>query len=190
MFNLKDAATEKPKSNYQQPGIHENETISAVNLGKASTGSTYLQFETASADGLKGKSPQMFLNGAGETPVDGKVTAWSITARNLKKYLSSTNNVSLEEATDMINGVATVEQLQAKVAALLVGKKFRAKYKGVQTSKGFTIAELCDSESMRVPAEESSLKYDATKDFVPYKGTLQVAQPTMTASAGSDDLPF
>jgi len=34
------------------------------------------------------------------------------------------------------------------------------------------------------------LKYDATKDFVPYKGTIQAATPTMAATAGSDDLPF
>lgn len=186
-FDLKDAAPEQPKSQWQKPGIYENISISKVNLGTASTGSQYLQFETVAEDGVVGKSPQMYLNNVknGDKP-----TAWSITARNLKSYISSTHNVSTEDAEAMIQGITSVESLQTKVAALLVGRKFRAKFNGVQTSKGATIAELSGSESMRTPLDETKLKYDSVKDFKAYQGTVQTSQPVMKATANVDDLPF
>ena len=188
MFDLKSAAEESKGSIYQKPGIYDNVTITKVNSGVASTGSKYLQFETVGEDGVVGKSPQMYLNN--EDKGNGKPTAWAITARNLKNYLVATHNCTPEEATEMISGVASVEALQAKVSALLVGRKFRAKFNGVQTSKGAIIAELSGSESMKVPATESKLRYDETKDFKPYQGTLQTSQPVMSATDNVSDLPF
>ncbi len=187
MFDLKDAAAQAPQKQYQTPGIFENVVITAVNQGEASTGSKYIQFETIGADGSIGKSPQMYLNNVAN---GDKPTAWSITARNLKNYLASTHNVSLDEAAEMIKGIGSVEDLKNKVSALLVGRKFRAKFMGVQTSKGFTIAELSGSESMQVPLAETKLKYDSVKDFKPYKGTLQTSQPTFAKTEVIDDLPF
>jgi len=189
-FDLKDAAPESKQSQYQRPGIYDNIKVTEVTLGAASTGSKYIQFATVGADGSVGKSPQMYLNGAGE-PATEKPTAWSITARNLKSYLSATHNVTLEEAAGMISGVASAEQLQTKVSALLVGKPFRGKFSGVQTSKGAIIAELSGSESMRVPSEETKLKYDAVRDTKLYKGTPQGGvDAIMQPAAGADDLPF
>lgn len=190
-FDLKDAAPESKQSQYQRPGIYDNIKVTEVTLGAASTGSKYIQFATIGADGSVGKSPQMYLNGAGEPVNPEKPTAWSITARNLKTYLASTHNVTLEEAAGMISGVASPEQLQTKVPALLVGKLFRGKFSGVQTSKGAIIAELSGSESMRVPSDETKLKYDAVRDTKLYKGTPQTGvEAVMQPTSGNDDLPF
>lgn len=189
-FNLSDAAEQKQGSsvNYQKPGIYDNVTVTKVNLGAASTGSKYLQFETVGANGEVGKSPQMYLN---TTAPEGKPTAWSITASNLRGYIMATHNVTREEADTMLQNVPNEEAVQTKVSALLVGRKFRAKFKGVQTSRGYTIAELAGSESMQVPKEATTLKYDETRDFVPYKGTTQTVTPVMeTSTTTSDDLPF
>lgn len=188
-FNLSDAGEQKVVNTiqYQRPGVYDNTVITKVNLGKASTGSQYLQFETLGANGEIGKSPQMYLNN--EAKSDGKPTAWSITARNLRNYIMNTHNVSVEDADQMIQNVETAEQLQVKVSALLVGRKFRAKFIAVQTSTGKTIAELGGSESMIVPKEESRLRYDEVKDFRPYKGQIQTTDATSTVEETSD-LPF
>lgn len=189
-FNLSDAAEQNVnKVQWQKPGIYEKEVISKVNLGTASTGSKYLQFETESASGEIGKSPQMNLKT--EKKEGSTVSAWQVTARNLKNYIMNTHNVTEAEADGMIEGIATEEALHAKVTALLVGKPFRAKYKGVETSKGFIIAELCGSESMKVSKEDSKLKYSVENDTVKYKGTIQAATPTFKVTVDVDsDLPF
>lgn len=189
-FNLKDANAAKTSTvQYQRPGIYDNITVTKVNLGAASTGSKYLQFETLGADGSVGKSPQMYLNNVVTNP--DKPTAWSITARNLKNYIKNTHNVSEEEADKLIDGVETEEQLAKKVSALLVGRPFRAKFSGVETSKGAIIAELSGSESMKTPIGESRLKYDSTRDTKKYQGTSQATTVAAVSSQTTDsDLPF
>lgn len=189
-FNLSDAAEQQQSTGnqYQKPGIYDNTVVSKVNLGSASTGSQYIQFETTNANGEIGKSPQMYLN---NTPKgDGKPTAWQITARNLRSYIMNTHNVTIEDADKMVSGVESAEQLATKLSTLLVGRKFRAKFMGVQTSRGKVIAELCGSESMQVAKESSRLTYNESSDFRPYKGTIQTQEATPKVETETSDLPF
>lgn len=192
-FNLKDAnavpVQTTPTFTYQKPGIYDNIKVTKVNLGSYGTGSKYLQLETVSPEGNIGKSPQMSLKselGEGKT-----ISGWMITARNLKNYIKNTHNISEEEADATIEGVKTEEELSKKVSALLVGKSFRAKFSGVETSKGYIIAELSGSESLKISSEDSKLKYSVEKDTKKYQGTMQTptSSPMTSANAG-DDLPF
>ena len=164
---------------YQKPGIFDNvviETVAAVTNGN---GKDYIQMTTVGETGAAGRSPQMYITEA----------AWPMTARNLTDLIIATNNVTEDEAKAMIK-VETKEQLAAKLSAVLVGRKFRAKFKGEQSAQGVVFAQLGGSESMKVPAEDTKLFFNELKDIKKYEGTVQVKQPSMSTSDASSDLPF
>jgi len=184
-FDLKEASEKVSGPVYQRPGISENVKISKAYLDKTLTNQvSYLQLETVGANGEIGKSSRMFLST--DKKEGKKSSAWAVTARNLTDLIMATHNVSEEEAQDMIK-VDNTEQLVTKVSAILVGRVFRAKFKGVETAKGALIAELAGVESMKVDASETKLRYDANRDVVKFQG-----QRPMEAvpQAGNSDLPF
>src|SRR5574343_772041 len=151
-FDL-NAASESKQTNYQSVGIHENVKITSVELKKSMSGKPFLELKTEGAKGEVGKSSSMWLTEA----------AWPVTARSLVDLLKATHNITEEEAKPMI-AVANEETLATKVSALLVGRLFRAKFKGEQTPKGVVIALLAGAESMRIPAAESKLYFNESKD--------------------------
>jgi hypothetical protein len=123
----------------------------------------------------------MFLS---TTVGEGKQTsAWAITARNLVDLIVATHGVSEAEAKGMIK-VENEQQLINKVSALLVGKPFRAKFKGEEGAKGGVFASLALVESMKV--SPTTLKFNPEKDIKKYTG------PAVTTSAPAVDanLPF
>lgn len=184
-FDLKEASEKVSGPVYQRPGISENVKISKAYLDKTLTNQvSYLQLETVGADNEIGKSSRMFLST--DRKEGKKSSAWAVTARNLTDLIMATHNVSEEEAQNMIK-VDNMDQLVTKVSAILVGRPFRAKFKGVETAKGALIAELAGVESMKVPANETRLRYDVNRDVVKFQG-----QRPMEAipQAGDSDLPF
>lgn len=179
-FNL-GAANEKYQGStktYQKVGIYDDVAITSITSAINSNGNKYIQMETVGANGEVGRTAQMYLT----------EKAWPVTARNLVDLIAATNNVSEEEAKANAS-FSTVEQLTAKLSALLVGKKFRAKFKGEQTSKGAIIAQLGGSESMKVPMSDTKLYFNETRDIKMYQGTT-TAEPTMKVAAPQDSLPF
>ena len=164
---------------YQKPGIYENVVIDTITNGESQKGNKYIQMTTVGAKGEIGRSPQMYLTEA----------AWPMTARNLIDLIMSTNNVTEDEAKSMIK-VENETQLAAKLSAILIGKKFRAKFKGEQSSTGTIFAQLGGSESMKIAAEDSKLFFNEMKDIKKYEGTLQVKEATMKPQEASNDLPF
>lgn len=189
-FNLNAASEKSTGPVYQRPGIEENVRISKVSIEETSLNKVkYLQLETTNSRGEIGKSTRMFLGT--EVKAGKKCSGWSISARNLVDLLMVTHNVDEDTAKGMINIEGGTEQdklnkLVNKVSALLVGKPFRAKFRGEETRSGAIIAEIGAVESMNVSLENTRLKYDATRDIKKYEGTAQVAAP----QADTADLPF
>lgn len=189
-FNL-SAASEKSKGPvYQRPGIEDNVRISKVSIEETSLNKVkYLQLETTNSRGEIGKTTRMFLST--DTKPGKKCSGWSISARNLADLIGVTHNVDDETAKGMINITEGSEQekinkLVNKVSALLVGKPFRAKFRGEETRSGAIIAEIQAVESMNVAAENTRLRFDATKDIKKYEGSATVSQTAEVAG----DLPF
>jgi hypothetical protein len=164
---------------YQKPGIYENVVIDTISNGESKSGKKYIQMTTVGEKGELGRSPQMYLTDA----------AWPMTARNFTDLLISTHNCTEDEAKAMIK-VENETQLAAKLSALLIGRKFRAKFKGEESSTGTIFAQLGGSESMQVPASDTRLFFNEVKDIKKYEGTLQTAQPTFADSKDDTSLPF
>lgn len=183
-FNL-NAASEKtePKGpQYQRPGIYDNVRVSGVNVEKTSVQQIpYLQLQTTGPNGELGKSGKMFLST--ETKEGKKTSAWSVTARNLTDLIMATHNVDETAAKSMIN-VNSIEELVKVTSTLLVGRPFRAKFKGTENDRGSVYSELAGVESMNVAKENSRLRFDESRDIVKY------VAPAPTAEAATSDLPF
>lgn len=188
-FNLKEAG-EKNTSTYQRPGIYDNVSVTEVLLEKSSKKQVpYLKLVTKGPNGETGYSTKMFLS---TTVGEGKkASAWSITARNLVDLITATHNINDDEAKTKIADIPTEEALVAKVSALLVGKPFRAKFKGEEGSNGngTIFASLAQVESMQV--QPTNLRYSADRDIKKYDGPVQTeAAMATTSNSGTSDLPF
>lgn len=182
MFNLNDAS-DKLQTTYQKPGI-ANITITGVVLEETNLNKVpYIRLTTKSDAGDQGTSGRMFLST--DKKPDKKTTGWAITARNLVDIISASHNVSDDEAKAMIKAGNPTE-LVTKLSATLVGRKLRAKFKGETGSTGAVYATLDRVESLNVPQESTSLRFDATRDIKPYTG------PTVTevSTESAADLPF
>jgi hypothetical protein len=180
-FDL-SAASEKKVSNnvqYQKAGIYDNVKISSVELKQSQTGKDFLFLNTLGANGEVGKSSSLWLTDA----------AWPVTARTLVDLLKATHNVTEDEAKVMI-AVGSPQELLSKTSTLLVGKVFRAKFKGEESSRGTVIAVLGGSESMQVATADTKLWFNPDKDIKKYEGTAQATPAVMNPSAKTDDLPF
>lgn len=180
-FDL-SAASEKKQSNnvqYQKPGIYDNVKVSSVELKQSATGKDFLFLNTLGANGEVGKSSSLWLTDA----------AWPVTARTLVDLLQATHNVTEDEAKVMI-AVASPQELLSKTSALLVGKVFRAKFKGEESSRGTVIAVLGGSETMKTETANTKLWFNLEKDIKKYEGTAQAAPAVMNPSKQGEDLPF
>jgi len=171
-FNLKqdENATNSngsPRVEYQKPGIYDNVVITEVVLGKSShKGSPFIQLKTLGQNGEVGKSSPMYLSTTvGENK---KMTAWDMTKRNISDLILATNDISKQEVESIefvpMNTTATLqeqhEMVAQKVSTLLVGKPFRAKFKGEQAQSGTIFATLDRVESMQVPKVATGLRFD------------------------------
>jgi hypothetical protein len=190
MFDLNQASEGNVQVNYQTVGIHDNIVISEVVLEQTSANKVdYMRLKTQGADGAQGTSVKMFL---GTEVKEGKKTSgWGVTARNLVDLIKSTHNVDEATAKGMVPKVNSKEELVDRIAALLVGKPFRAKYKGRTTEKGTVIAELAQVESMRV--SPSRMTFNAIRDVAPFSGTSYNSNNTTSEvvdTTANDGLPF
>lgn len=188
MFDLNQASEGSVQVNYQKTGIFDNVTVSEVVLEKTAANNVpYMRLVTKGADGAIGSSSRMFLST--EVREGKKTSAWSITARNIVDLIKATHNVDDDTAKGMITNINSQEALVQKVSALLVGKPFRAKFKGVTSSKGLIYAELGQAESMRTTP--TNMKFNVERDIKPYEGTVVVTSKENVGSTSSiDDLPF
>jgi hypothetical protein len=192
MFNLNEANESTGSSvNYQKVGIYDNVKVTEVILAKTGLNQVpYMELKTVGEDGAVGKSNKMFLS----TDVKpGKQTsAWAITARNILDLIVNTHNITRDEAKaiQLVNPAETnPEKAQAdlvnKVASLLVGKPFRAKFRGEEGTKpGVIWVSLDLTESMNVPKDQSMLRFDPARDI------KKLIVPTATAATTTNDLPF
>jgi hypothetical protein len=180
---------------YQKPGIYENVRISEVVFGKSTQkGTPYIRLKTIGQNGEEGNSSFMYLSTV-KSP--GKTApAWNVTARNIQELLMATHNMSKADAEgiDLVpDDEKDVEKqykaLVDKVSSLLVGRPFRAKFKGEQTKEnGIIYATLDRVESMNVPAQVTSLKFNAEYDIKMY---VNLAQPQdAIPTTETDGLPF
>lgn len=186
MFDLKDAS-DKLTNTYQKPGI-ANVTITAVSLEETGTNKVpFIQLLTESESGDVGKSGRMFLST--EVKPGKKTSGWAVTARNLVDIIMATKNISEDDAKATISGIANKEQLAAKLSAILIGGKLRAKFKGETNEKGNIYATLAQVESLSVPVAETSLRYDASRDIKPFTGT-STTNVLGGESEKTADLPF
>lgn len=174
-FNLNSAADNNTnEKQYQKIGIYDNVKITSITSAINSNGNKYIQMETVGENGEVGRTQQMYVT----------EKAWPITARSLVNLSMAINNISEEEAKANAN-FSSLEQLSAKLSATLVGKPFRGKFKGEESSRGTIIAQL-DSrygvESMQVPREQTKLRFNPDKDVRKY------VQPQVVQA--SSDMPF
>ena len=192
-FNLKQENSNSQQSiqpnkvRYQRPGIYDNVKITEILFGKSSVKQTpYIQLKTVNNLDEVGNSSRMYLS---NTRAEGKqTTAWTITAKNLINLIISTNNISKQEAENIelvspseTNPDKMYAQLVNKLSSLLIGKPFRAKFIGEQTKEnGIVYASLDRSESMSIPASQSYLKFDESKDVKLFATTATTAE----------DMPF
>lgn len=189
MFDLNDANDSQVNTvNYQKVGVYENIKITEVILAETSKAKVpYIELKTIGQNGEVGRSNKMFLST--DTKPGKTTSAWAITARNIVDLLVNTHNITRDEAKALI-AVDSVQQLVNKLSALLVGKPFRAKFKGEEGQKpGLIYPTLDITESMQVKAEETRLSFDPIRDIKKYQGP----QPTVVESINIshiDDLPF
>ena len=183
MFNL-NAASERTETKYQQPGI-STVTFKEVLLDNTKTNNVpFIKLVTEGENGEIGQSSQMFLST--EVKAGKKMAAWNVTARNIVDILVNAHNVDEATAKGMI-AVENANQLVAKLSALLVGRKVRAKFKGETSQKGNVFAILAQTESLNVPAEQSRLKFDPSRDIKPFAG---IPSDATESTAVESDLPF
>lgn len=201
-FNLNDAPEPNVNTNinikqYQKPGIFDDVRVTEVVLGASSLNKVpYLEIRTVGANGEIGKSNRMWLSNTIGKNLDGtpkKTSGWGVTQRNLLDLIMATHNISREEAKPKLdvsdeNKEKAYQKLVDTVSRLLVGKPFRGKFKGEQGkpredgSAGAIFATLDLVESMNVPKESSSLRFDVTRDVK--------AHISHAVSADNSDLPF
>lgn len=203
-FNLNDApesnVNNSDKKSYQKPGIYDNVVISGVTLGKSSLRNIpYLELQTVGPNGELGKSNRMWLSttiGKNMDGTDKKTSGWGVTARNLIMILEATHNITREEAKAIQlvpENETNLEKQHAmlvnKVSTLLIGRPFRAKFKGEQSkprpdgTPGLVFATLDLVESMNVPKDQSTLRFDTNRDIKLYEGLDNVTtdpQPVNT----------
>lgn len=174
-FNLNSASENKSNGkSYQEVGVFDNVKITAINSAINSNGNKYIQMETVNEKGEVGRTPQMYVT----------EKAWPITARSLVNLTMAINDVSEEEAKKDSN-FSTLEQLTSKLSALLVGKPFRAKFKGEESSRGTIIAQLDTRygiESMKVPKEQSKLTFNEERDIRKYVAPQTLENTTTVPS--------
>lgn len=183
MFDLNQASEGNNGKQFQNTGIFDNVKVSEVVLEKTSKNQvSYMRLVTEGSNGEIGSSPKMFLS----TDVkEGKKTSgWGVTARSLVDLLKATYNVTEEAAKAMMPNVNSEQELVQKVSTLLVGRPFRAKFKGTTNEKGYIYAELGQAESMRI--EPTKMHFDATRDIKAYSGPVTVE----TSVSSTSDLPF
>lgn len=187
-FDLKEANESQVSTvNYQKVGVYDNVKITEVVLAETSVNKVpYIELKTIGQNGEVGRSNKMFLS----TDVKpGKTTsAWAITARNIVDLLVNTHNITRDEAKAMI-AVDNAQQLVTKLSALLIGKPFRAKFKGEEGQKPGVIYPTMDiTESMQVPAAETRLSFNPDRDIKKYQGPAASLESIGTSQAS--DLPF
>jgi len=209
-FNLSDApesnVNNADKKTYQKPGIYENVVISGVSLGSSSLNKIpYLELQTVGPNGELGKSNRMWLSTTVGKNLDGspkKTSGWGVTARNIVMILQATHNITREEATAIQlvpENETNTEKIHAilvnKLSTLLVGRPFRAKFKGEQSkprpdgTPGLVFATLDLVESMSTPKDQSTLRFDPSRDIKLYEGYVEVTD-NIESSAKKSDLPF
>lgn len=161
-----------PRVEYQKPGIYDNVQVTEVILGKSSQkGSPFIQLKTVGQNGEVGRSNSMYLStsiGEGK-----KMAAWDMTKRNIADLIAATHNISKQEIETIelvpTNTTASIEEqhnmLAQKVASLIVGKPFRAKFKGEQSQTGTVFATLDKVENMQIPKLASGLRFNETTDI-------------------------
>lgn len=162
---------------YQKPGIEDNVTVTKVSLGASSLNKVpYLELETTNSKGEIGKSTRMWLSTTKNKNFDGsekKLTGWDITARSIVDLITATHNITREEAKaiELVSSEETNKEklhvsIQNKVSSLLIGKPFRAKFRGEQTMENGPIWTYLDLvESMSVPKENSILYFNPQRDI-------------------------
>jgi hypothetical protein len=180
-FNLKQEEGSN-KVEYQKPGVYDNVVVTEVVLGKSSfKKTTYIELKTLGQNGEVGKSNKMYLS----TVPSGTntVAAWDITKRNIGDIVLATNNLTKQEVGEIelvpSNTTADIEEqynmLAKKVASLVVGKPFRAKFKGEQNKEGGIIFSTLDKvEHMNVPKAASGLRFNEQYDIKLFKVDNQV----------------
>lgn len=185
-FNLNDAPEQTTQQNtgvlYQQAGISDNVRVGEVVLLKTSINQVqYMEIRTIGENGEMGKSNKMFFS---QDIKEGKKTSgWGVTANNIINLIMSTHNIEREEAKKFDLG-NTPETVVANVAKILVGKPFRAKFKGEQSQTGTLVFATLDStESMEVVKSDSKLKFDASRDIKRNEYQTQ-------STSKMDSLPF
>lgn len=161
-----------PRVEYQKPGIYDNVRVTEVILGKSTIkGSPFIQLKTVGQNGEVGRSTSMYLN---TTIGEGKkMAAWDMTKKNIADLILATNNISKQEIETIelvpANTTESVEKqyemLAQKVSSLIVGKPFRAKFKGEQSQTGTIFATLDKAENMQVPKLASSLRFNEATDI-------------------------
>lgn len=182
MFDLNDAS-EKLATSYQKPGI-TNIKITGVVLEESSKAKVpFITLTTESENGDLGKSGRMFLST--DIKEGKKSSGWAVTARNLVDLIMAGTNKTEDEAKALIK-VDTKEQLVTKLSAILVGAKMRAKFKGETSDRGTIFATIAQVESLAVPADQTSLRYDPVRDI---KSSTTTSFQTVTEDT-TKDLPF
>lgn len=180
--------SDKPKVSYQNPGIYENVKIVEIVFGKSSIKQTpFIQLITSGTNGEIGKSSRMYLS---STASEGKEqTAWTVTASTLMRIIGATNNMTQDElkniefAPNVSDPEEAYKILIQKLSTYLIGKPFRAKFKGEQTKEnGLVYAVLNSTESMLIPKENSRLKYDAASDIKYFTGAVANTQPSSSTN--------
>lgn len=197
------------KKIYQKPGICDNTVVTGVVLGASSLNKVpYLELQTVGPNGELGKSNRMWLSTDIGKNIDGslkKTSGWGVTARNIIMILEATHNITRDEAKAIQlvpenpvdeNGKAKYAKeqihnmLATKLSTLLVGRPFRAKFKGEQSkprpdgTPGLIFSTMDLVESMNVPKEQSFLRFDAARDIKLYENA------PVNAGVANDDLPF
>jgi hypothetical protein len=197
MFNFNDAVEEnkKPEVSYiKSPGIYENVKAVKTSIEETSKNNVpYLKITFETSTGDLGFSNKMFLgNDKEKAEREGKkATGFQVTARNIINLVKATNNVDDETAKGMLGDPASHEELAQQVAALIVGKAFRAKFRGERDAKGRVWPYWAESESMRVEKDNSKLRYNEQYDIRNQQGvTVVEGTEAINSPEGNDDLPF
>jgi hypothetical protein len=191
MFDLNAASAQPTGKKYQEVGIYDNVKISGVELNKTTVNQVpYLRLLTEGENGEIGSSAKLFLSTTAKN--ENSQSAWSVTARNLVNLIKATHNVDEDKAKAMIDPskLKNEEDLRNKVQNLLVGRPFRAKFKGETSQKGYVFAVLAQPESMKIT--ETKMKFDPAKDikaFTPFAGQ-NTLEANVVPVSDTDENPF
>ena len=196
-LNVDDNSNEMSNNvSYQKPGVYDNVKITEIISGKSNVKQTpYIRMKTVNQNGEVGQSAYMYLSS--EKGEGKKTAAWDITARNINDLICCTHNISRDEAkgielvsSNETNQEKQISMLVDKLSSLLVGRPFRAKFKGEQTKEGGTVFSTLDRvESMNVPSVATGLKFNLDKDIKMFLSQDKVNSSIGTA-VKNDDLPF